>query len=168
MQKNDSDKKVTTAFFLLLICLVTLSGCAPFEVRANVRLSKLRSMSSTLPIVPGSELLVKHEDIVRSHEPSCATVHIWQVFGTNNQDLSEIVHWYKTSLNSTMWQFRDADSRSASFVSAEGVNFSVSDNYRWFPTLAEVVKQGQTKYKTLFLVSLSAFVDPNMTTAKCT
>lgn len=162
-------KKMKALLFVLLICTTILNGCvASFEVQANARLAMLKADLPSVPTIPGSELLDSQENIVRSHVPSCATVDISRLYGTNDLTFQEVIKWYTTNLNARDWRLNSAGVGGAVYIGSEEISLGVSDGYRWLPSMKESVQRGQGKFKTLFLVGLSTFVDPNMTVAKCT
>lgn len=161
-------QKTRVWFSTLLICIVLSACISPFETRAHERLDKLNSVLSELPVISGSELLEKQENVVRSHVPRCATAEILQVFGTNDLTLQEVIEQYTSALDPNTWQLYRSDTTSASFRGNERINLGISDNYRWLPALNSTVQREEGKFKTFFLLSLNVFVDPDMTVEECT
>ena len=156
-------------FLLFLVALV--NGCvSPFEAHANARLNELDSLLSTVPIMPGSVVVKRYENINRSHVPRCATVSITQVLGTNEATLQDVVGWYRTNLDSNQWQINSARTEGVTYVYSgnEQVSLEVSDNYRWFPEMWDAVKQEQESFQTLFYIGINTFVNPDATRTDCT
>lgn len=156
---------------LLLFLVVLVNGCvSPFETHANARLNELDSLLSTVPIMPGSVIVKRYENINRSHVPRCATVSIEQVLGTNEAALQDVVGWYRANLGSNQWQINSARTEGATYVYLENkqVSLEISDNYRWFPEMRDAVKQGQESFQTLFYIGINTFVNPDASRTDCT
>jgi len=128
----------------------------------------LHEITSELPTVPDSILLGTEAEIVRSRIPKCATVVVRQLYGTNDYSLEEVIELYEDSLDKTVWLVSHIDTDVATFRSQEYGFLGVSDNYVWYPGLQDAVSLGQKQYETLYLVTLTAFVEPATTKDECT
>lgn len=153
---------------IIWVVALVLEGCiAPFEVRANTRLQELREISSQIPKLEESDLLTTQEGIARSHIPQCATVHVYKLYGTNALTLEEVIVSYREPLVDTGWLLRNFDKTGAGLLK-DGVYLEVSDLYRWEPSLNEIVQHSRARYKTLYWVTLNAFVLPDVSPDDCT
>jgi len=169
MHVNHFAQKMRALLSVLLTCTIILNGCiSSFETQANARLTMLKADLQNVPTIPGGELLDSQENIVPSRVPRCATVDISQLYGTNTLTFQEVIKWYTANLNSSEWRLNSVGAGGAVYTGSREVSLGISDGYRWLPSMKKSVQQGQARFKTLFLVGLNAFVEPDMTLTRCT
>lgn len=156
-------------FLGCFFCIAMISACMfTFNSRANERLKQLESLLDTIPVVTDSKLIKHDERIVRSHVPKCGRVQIWQLFGTNAMTFQEVLDYYEAHVDQNTWQIERVDENGASFTESKNINLGISQNLNWPSSFMQDVQSEQTKFKTLFLISLGGFIDPSMSVEQCT
>ncbi len=146
-----------------------IAGCIPsFSRRADERLNELQEIRNGLPTIPSSELLYEEGEVDRSPIPKCAAVHIWQLFGTDLENLEAVTRYYEAAIDRTVWKLDRLDDIGISFTTNQSVHLGISDSYRLIPSLKKIAEKAEQKHETFFLVGLVTFVNPEITMADCT
>ena len=153
-----------TVVFLPLVVLVIIlcwGGCQAlvFSLRypglvadAN---NRLQTMSQRLPTPPGSSLIQQVDTTGGGATLECDTRGIDKLYGTNDMTFAAVLDFYSSSLQSAGWQSKLATNSARTFRMDGEFNLEVSDLYDASMISKSAIEDGQSKFKTLFMLGLN-------------
>ena len=159
---------LTMTFLELVSCdsLINQFGLIS-EQQINAAKERLNVASQYLPTIPGSVLIGSIEGTDSGQVAECAGVYISRLFATNELSFQEVLDQYTSSLQSAGWQLNVVTDYGRTFEKSGEPHLEISDNYRFLAFDQTKVREGQSKFKTLFLVDLRTPVIPDVPPAKC-
>jgi hypothetical protein len=161
---GDTDMRIGRflAATLLALAIPLMSGCfvlpSPYEVRASSAERRLDLAMQRLPIPPGT-LLVEHVMATTGGTmPECEGRVIHALFGTDELSYREVLDFYTSTIPGEEWQ---ADPRYSDdqdyrrFTIDNQYNLGISDAYNVSKVGPDAVREGKSRFRTIYLLSFS-------------
>ncbi len=120
----------------------------------NATKDKLKSTAQHLPTPPGSVLIESVERMSPSRMVECTTLDLDRLIGSNEMSFSEVLDFYSSTLPSAGWQVRLVANDGRTFEFSGEIHLEVSDNYEFVPISKAAIREGKSKFRTMFLVEM--------------
>lgn len=115
---------------------------------------RIGEFSTQIPNVPSAILIQKVGTLGDSRDATCVNYYLLLLYGTNENSYEEVLGFYRSVALTHGWQPRIVSNDTQAYITNNDVAITIGKNYGYDPFSGTFLGEGETKFKTVFLITL--------------